>query len=162
MIGDYVSRGAIYYIYPTVVTGSEMIAGRPGVIVSNDDGNEHSTVVEVVFLTTREKSDIPTHVSINSTRKSSTALCEQVTTVDKTRIGDFIGYCSPQELEQIDSACVVSLGLNKHIDRIVAEKVKESEKANKKAEVSPQPDPEGMFYKKMYYELLDRVVASGK
>ena len=40
--------------------------GRPAVIVSNDVCNEHSRVVEVVFLTTKEKPPLPTHVKINS------------------------------------------------------------------------------------------------
>ena len=160
MIGDIVSRGAIYYIYPTDVTGSEMIAGRPAVVISNDDGNEHSPVIEVVFLTTREKANIPTHVCINSTKRESTALCEQITTVDKSRIGDFIGYCTPQELEAIDNACIVSIGLEKQIERTLSQRVKDVEKEMKKTVVAePQLDPEGQFYKKMYYELLDRVIS---
>ena len=51
---DRIYRGQIYYIHPQEVVGSEQEGGRPAVIVSNDVCNEHSRVVEVVFLTTKE------------------------------------------------------------------------------------------------------------
>ena len=70
-------RGEIYYIYETEVSGNEQAGGRPGIIISNDVGNEHSPVVIVVYLTTREKKPLPTHVKINTADKPSTALCEQ-------------------------------------------------------------------------------------
>ena len=50
---DRIYRGQIYYIHPQEVVGSEQEGGRPAVIVSNDVCNEHSRVVEVVFLTTK-------------------------------------------------------------------------------------------------------------
>lgn len=41
MVGR-VYRGEIYYIHETEGTGSEQTGGRPGIIISNDIGNEHS------------------------------------------------------------------------------------------------------------------------
>lgn len=56
-------RGEIYYIESTYrETGSEQRGGRPAVIVSNDKNNENSEVVEVVYMTTKPKNDLPTHV----------------------------------------------------------------------------------------------------
>ena len=60
------------------MAGSEQGGGRPAVVVSNDMCNRYSPVITVVFLTTREKKDLPTHVQIKSSRYDSTALCEQV------------------------------------------------------------------------------------
>ena len=58
-------RGEIYYIESTYrETGSEQRGGRPAVIVSNDKNNENSEVVEVVYMTTKPKNDLPTHVFI--------------------------------------------------------------------------------------------------
>lgn len=54
-------RGEIYYIESTYrETGSEQRGGRPAVIVSNDKNNENSEVVEVVYMTTKPKNDLPT------------------------------------------------------------------------------------------------------
>ena len=39
--------------------GSEQRAGRPAIIVSNDKGNQSSSTVEVVYLTTQPKHDLP-------------------------------------------------------------------------------------------------------
>ena len=54
MVGR-VYRGEIYYINETEGTGSEQTGGRPGIIISNDIGNEHSPVVIIVYLTTQER-----------------------------------------------------------------------------------------------------------
>lgn len=105
-------RGEIYYICLRPVVGSEQQAGRPAIIVSNDKNNTYSDTVEVVYLTTQPKTDLPTHVTIRSTTKVSTALCEQVHTVDTERISDYIATCTEQEMGAIDAALLVSLGLS--------------------------------------------------
>ena len=105
-------RGQIYYVYPKDYTGSEQGGGRPAIIVSNDVGNEYSQVVEVVFLTTREKKPLPTHVAINSAKYPSTALCEQIDSVDKERIGDYINEISQAEMKNIERALLVSLDIS--------------------------------------------------
>lgn len=105
-------RGDIHYIMEGKSVGSEQFAGRPAIIVSNDACNLHSQVVEVVFLTTKPKSDLPTHVTIRSTPRTSTALCEQITSVSVERVGDYITTCSEQEITAIDNSLLISLALN--------------------------------------------------
>lgn len=105
-------RGQIYYVYPKDYTGSEQGGGRPAIIVSNDVGNEYSQVVEVVFLTTMEKKPLPTHVAINSAKYPSTALCEQIDSVDKERIGGYINEISQAEMKNIERALLVSLDIS--------------------------------------------------
>lgn len=74
-----VKRGDIYYIVNNYQEeGSEQRAGRPAVVVSNDKGNQHSNVIEVVYLTTQPKTDLPTHIDIKSANRPSIALCEQI------------------------------------------------------------------------------------
>lgn len=106
-------RGEIYYVFTgkNDVTGSEQRAGRPAVIVSNNSNNEHSETVEVVYLTRAMKKELPTHVLIHSASFASIVLCEQVTTVSKERIGDLNGECTTEEMERIDIAIQISLGL---------------------------------------------------
>ena len=110
-----IKRGKIYYIENIVNSqsvGSEQFAGRPAVIVSNDKNNQKSETVEIVYLTTQNKSDLPTHVRICSTGIMSTALCEQITTVSKKRIGKYIATCSEQEVMLIDVAMSISIGID--------------------------------------------------
>lgn len=111
---NYPHRGEIFYIsragaYNEI--GSEQYAGRPAIIISNNIINQNSETLEVVYLTTQPKRDLPTHVTVRASGRVSTAICEQVTTVSSTRIGDYYGECSPQELSAVDAAIASSLGL---------------------------------------------------
>ena len=106
-------RGEIYYIESTYrETGSEQRGGRPAVIVSNDKNNENSEVVEVVYMTTKPKNDLPTHVFIRSALSPSTVLCEQVNSVSTKRIGTLIGKLTKSEFAAVDSALAISLGID--------------------------------------------------
>lgn len=103
-------RGDIFYITQGSYVGSEQKSGRPGVIVSNDLANKHSPNVEVVFLTSQEKKALPTHVEVIA-RVPSTALCENIQTVSKERLSDFIRSCTTSEMKAIDKALLHSLGI---------------------------------------------------
>lgn len=117
-----IKRGDVFYIYKFgSTTGSEQESGRPAVIVSNDENNKHSATVEVVYLTTKPKTVLPTHVKVKATAVESTVLCEQITSVAIERLGDFIGCCNEAEMEQIDKALAVSIGLD------LAEKTEKAE-----------------------------------
>lgn len=107
-------RGEIYYVEPSKQyqeTGSEQRANRPAIIVSNDLNNDNAQTVEVVFLTTQEKPPLPTHVTIRSANRTSTALCEQINTVSIERIADYMCECTADEMKQVDQALAVSVGL---------------------------------------------------
>lgn len=103
-----VRRGDIWFIDCKDSTGSEQHGVRPAVIVSNDVGNLHSPIVEVVWLTTAKKKELPTHVSING---YGTALCEQIHTVDKSRLLGFKRELSKKDILRINNALLISLGI---------------------------------------------------
>lgn len=107
-------RGEIYYINNggKEHIGSEMKKDRPAVIVSCDANNKHSNVLEVVFLTSAPKKELPTHVTIRSTGRVSEALCEQPTPVAVERINNFICKATDKEMEQIDIALLIGLGIS--------------------------------------------------
>lgn len=110
---DYkIHRGDIFWIrqdYNSV--GSEIRKNRPGIIVSNDRNNTYSETVEIVYLTTAEKKPLPTHIVVNAMGKQSTALCECVYTVDKTRLENYYCTLTEEESKAVDDALLVSLGL---------------------------------------------------
>lgn len=107
-----VYKGEIFYIKKGGrVTGSEQFAERPAVVVSNDIGNVHSNAIEVVYLTSQSKKELPTHAKVMCS-VPSTALCEQIHTVSKERLGSYIRTCTEKEMNDIDAALMISLGLN--------------------------------------------------
>jgi len=109
--------------------GHEQQADRPAVIVSNEKNNENSGVVEVVYLTTQPKTDLPTHTVIRSTGRVSTVLCEQIVSVSVDRIAGYIGQVSEQEQKNIDIALMISLQLdgNMKISKKYNETIKEQQ-----------------------------------
>ena len=111
-----IKRGDIFFIHKDVnydPLGSEQQSARPAVVVSNNAINNASHAIEVVYLTTKDKKRMRTHVTIWSTGTESTALCEQVHTVSDNRIGVYCGACTESELARIDRALITSLGLEK-------------------------------------------------
>lgn len=146
-------RGDIFYITQGSYVGSEQKSGRPGIIVSNDLANKHSPNVEVVFLTSQEKKALPTHVEVIA-RVPSTALCENIQTVSKERLGDFLKSCTAFEMKKIDEALRISLGME-------APEAVEGGTEESAPQVSAHVEIERNLYKTLYEQLLDRVTAKG-
>lgn len=114
-----ISRGEVFYIVSRSDTvGSEQKSGRPAVIVSNNMCNEFSPVVEICYLTLQEKQKLPTHVFVDrGTCINSIILCEQVTSVSKERLGDYMCTLPDDIMDAVDKAIVVSLGLEYIIEQ---------------------------------------------
>ena len=109
-----VRRGDIYYINnDRGQIGSEMKKDRPAVVVSNDMNNRYSNEITVVFLTSKPKKNLETHVTVYSTGRESVALCEGMATLDKQRTGKFLGRMSRKEMDAIDKALGVAIGIDR-------------------------------------------------
>lgn len=110
-----IKRGNIHYIDIPNAIGHEMMKDRPGVIISCDPMNYTSPVVSVVFLTGSRPADAPYHVKVSAAASvrhgTSTALCEHIYTVDKSRVGKCMGRCSEEEMAAIDDGILMSLAL---------------------------------------------------
>ncbi len=68
---------------------------RPSLILQNDIGNRHSPTTIVAAITGRKtKAALPTHVAIMTSglKTESTVLLEQIRTIDKARLGEYIHY----------------------------------------------------------------------
>lgn len=85
---------------------------RPIVVVSNDKCNVYSPTISVVPLTTAHKKPMPTHCEVLCNGVYSTAICEQITTVSKDRICEFISAASEDEMKSIERGIQVQLGLD--------------------------------------------------
>ena len=107
-----IKRGDIYKADLSPVVGSEQGGIRPVVIVQNDMGNRYSPTIIVVPITTRlNKKNLPTHTKINNSSllKESIALLEQIRTIDKSRLIEFIGVPNESEMNRITEALRISI-----------------------------------------------------
>lgn len=110
-----IKRGGVYYIDNPTFTGHEMAKDRPAVVVSCDAMNCTSSVVSVVYMTGSKPADTPYRVRISAARSvrhgDSTALCDHIYTVDISRVGKYMGQCSQEEMDAIDNALLMTMGL---------------------------------------------------
>ena len=98
------------------VVGSEQGGTRPVAIIQNDMGNLHSpTVIAVPLTGSTGKPALPTHVHIprgeGGLWRESIVLCEQVRTLEKTRLDRRLGTLPPGRLEQVEEALRHSLDM---------------------------------------------------
>ena len=92
-----VRRGEIHWVEPVPGKGSEQRNNRPAVIVSNNQQNKTSSVIQVVYMTGKAKTNLPTHVTIESGPcVGSTVLCENVYSVSKERLQYPNSYIKPE------------------------------------------------------------------
>ena len=112
-----VRRGDIYYADLSPVVGSEQGGVRPVLVIQNDVGNRHSPTVICAAITSRmNKAKLPTHVEIDAKRyrivKDSVVLLEQIRTIDKQRLKDYVCRVDKELMRKVDEALCVSLMLH--------------------------------------------------
>ncbi len=122
-----VARGDIWWADLGKTVGSEQKGRRPVIVVQNDTGNARSPTAVCVPLSGVIHPGMPTHVPLKRTDKSglwydSTALCEQVRTLDMRRFEEKMGSLGGRTPE-VDRALMVSVGLEKYITMIDWSKV---------------------------------------
>ena len=112
---NQIRRGDIFEVDLGEYKGHIQGGYRPCVIVQNNIGNKYSPVTIVYPLTTKvnSKKNIPTHVIIESieTDKLSMILCEQPITINKTQLKRYRGTLGLKDIEKMNKATVISLGL---------------------------------------------------
>lgn len=111
-----IKRGDIYYAYLNPIVGSEQGGLRPVIIISNNMGNKHSHTVIVAPITSRThtKPQLPTHTlleCIDGLDRESIVLTEQIRTLDKQRLGKYIGTLNKEHMMAINLAAMISLEL---------------------------------------------------
>ena len=111
-----IKRGDIYYADLTPVVGSEQGGTRPVLIIQNDMGNRHSPTVIAAAITSRQgKKPLPTHIRLEDSpcglEQESTVLLEQVRTIDRARLKEYIGRVGRAIMQDVDHAIAVSFGL---------------------------------------------------
>ena len=109
-------RGDSYFADLDPVVGSEQGGTRPVIVIQNDTGNKHSPTLIVATVTTRirKKENMPTHLLIKDNpafREASVVQLEQIRTIDKCRIDNYLGKVTPHEMVAIEKALSISLAM---------------------------------------------------
>ena len=111
-----VRRGEIYFADLSPVVGSEQGGLRPVLVIQNNTGNKFSPTISIVAITSQlTKSKIPTHVELGASTyglpKDSVVLSEQIRTIDKRRLKEFVCCLDNLTMHKIDNAIRISLEL---------------------------------------------------
>ncbi|MGI5849498.1 MAG: type II toxin-antitoxin system PemK/MazF family toxin [Christensenellales bacterium] len=110
-------RGDLYYADLNPVIGSEQGGIRPVLVIQNDVGNKHSPTIIIAAITSKSmKTLLPTQCLLpaqNGLDRESIVLLEQIRTIDKQRLKEFIGVLDQDDMHSIDTALAVSVGLDK-------------------------------------------------
>ena len=121
-----VKRGQMYYIHkrPPFKESRELDpkGGRPAIIVSRDEDNFMSGTVNVVYLTSEHNIRFLRDTQFKLTGGKmirSVAKCEQIDTVDKQCLGDYIGDCNEEELALLNKALCLSLNIRTGVENSV-------------------------------------------
>ena len=109
-------RGDVYYADLDPVIGSEQGGMRPVLIIQNDLGNRFSPTVIILPLTSKiNKTPLRTHVPLlppqGGIRKPSIILCEQVRTLEKSRLTKYLGALSPEKMGLVEKALAAAVGV---------------------------------------------------
>ncbi len=110
-----IKRGELYYADLSPVVGSEQGGIRPILVVQNDTGNKYSpTIIAAAVTSQLNKAKLPTHIELNANEfgliKHSVILLEQIRTLDKRRLKERIGELSPDTMQKVNTALLISLG----------------------------------------------------
>lgn len=113
-------RGDIFWARLAPRSGSEQQGYRPVVVVTRDSFNlspKWQSVIVVPISTSQAQAKrgltgIFLPLGSGGLHKDSVALCHQVTTLDRTKFGPFIGSLDPQLLSQVDTGLKNALQLS--------------------------------------------------
>jgi len=116
LIKRKIQRGDMFYTDLTPGVGSEQRGHRPVLIISNNAGNKYSNTVIVAIITSQmeHKPNMPTHCYLKAQQElelNSLVLLEQIRTIDKARLNEYIGTLDNEAMSKIDRALAVSVGL---------------------------------------------------
>lgn len=110
-------RGEIWDVNWSPGRGAEQQGTRPALIIQNDRGNlSVNYPLTIVASMSRTERELPLHVRIapseeNGLTDFTDVKCEQVMTIEKSRLLRRRGSISAEELRRVDTALKLSLSL---------------------------------------------------
>ena len=118
-----VHRGEVYQCNFGIGVGSEVQKDRPCLVIQGNVGNINSSNVIVAPITHTDK-PIPSMAHIEQQQNEDGIIIldgqvnlSNIQTVSKARLGDYITKLSNEDMNNVDNAIYVSLGLMKTIKK---------------------------------------------
>ena len=96
------NRGDVYWVDLNPTKGSEINKLRPCVLVGATPINQARRTVIVVPLSTSAAPLPPINIAVTCLGKTVTAVCDQIRTVDKSRLKKQAGSLSVKDLSALD------------------------------------------------------------
>ena len=109
-----VKRGEVYWCeFEESTIGSEQGKTRPVLIIQNDIANKYSPTTIVAIISSKLKAThLPTHIRMDNNcglSCDSQVELEQIKTIDKRRLTKYVGRISPDTVEKVNKALMVSV-----------------------------------------------------
>ncbi len=110
-------RGEIWDVNWSPGRGAEQQGTRPALLIQNDRGNASASYpLTIVASMSRTERELPLHVRIapseeNGLTDYTDVKCEQLMTIEKSRLLRRRGVITPEELHRVDIALRLSLNL---------------------------------------------------
>ena len=105
------NRGDVYWVRFDPAEGGEIKKTRPAIIVSNNTSNNFLNRVQVVPVTSNANKVYPGESLFLLKDKKGKALCNQIRTISKKRLGKKVGELSNEDMFILDAALKLQLGL---------------------------------------------------
>ncbi len=106
-------RGEVWWVEFDPAVGSEIRKTRPAVIISNDAANRNLSRVIVVALSSNTQRLFPGSALVTVGNSQSKAMADQMMTADKLRLKSKLGELSKVDMQAVEEAVRVQLGLRK-------------------------------------------------
>jgi len=106
-------RGEVYWLAFDPSVGGEIQKTRPAVIVSNDAANQALNRTLVVPLSAQTARVYPGEALVDLNGEPRKAMADQLTTASKQRFRSRLGQISSQDMERIENAILLQLGMNR-------------------------------------------------
>ena len=106
-------RGDVWWVEFDPAIGSEIRKTRPALILSNDAANRNLARVVMVPLSSNTHKIYPGEALVTVAGQSSKAMADQIMASDKSRLKSQLGSVSKADMQAVEDAIRVHLGLAK-------------------------------------------------
>jgi mRNA interferase MazF len=109
---DFPKRGEIYWVNLDPTIGGETKKTRPALVVSNDIGNEMSSIIMVAPITSKVKNIYPFEVKVSVDGKAGKIMLNQCRAIDKSRLIRGIEAVDQETMKSVEDALKIVFGLS--------------------------------------------------
>ena len=105
-------RGEIYWVNLEPTLGAESKKKRPGLVISNDIGNEISNLVVIAPITSKATKIYPFEVKLTLEGKNGKIMLNQCRAIDKARLLKKMGSIDLITMHAVEEAIKIVFALN--------------------------------------------------